>query len=316
MTEIAVLDGFTLNPGDLSWAELETLGSCRVYDRTDPAELIERAREAEIVLTNKTPLSRATLASLPALRYVGVMATGVNVVDLDAARERGLVVTNVPAYSTPSVVQMVFAHLLNLTQQVGRHARAVAAGRWSASPDFCFTETPLIELEGLSFGIVGLGRIGAAVAAVARSFGMRVLFHTPTEREGPEDCRWVPLPRLLSESDVVSLHCPLDETTRGLIDEHSLARMKPSAFLINTGRGPLVDEAALARALDEGRIAGAGLDVLAAEPPPADHPLLSAKNCFITPHIAWATRAARGRLMQVVVENVRAYQAGAPRNRV
>jgi glycerate dehydrogenase len=259
------------------------------------------------------------LAQLPQLRYVGVLATGYNVVDVEAARQRGVTVTNVPAYSTASVAQMVFALLLELTQQVGHHARLVREGRWTAAADFCFWDRPLVELEGLTLGIVGFGAIGRRVAALARAFGMKVLVHTAHPEKYQEtaegrDARFVDLDDLFRASDAVSLHCPLTEETRALVDARRLELMKPTAFLLNTGRGPLVDEAALAAALNAGRLAGAGLDVLSAEPPPAGNPLLQAANCCITPHIAWATRAARERLLAIAVANLRAFLAGQPQN--
>ncbi len=312
---IAVLDGYTLNPGDLSWAGLEALGSCTIHDRTAPAEVLPRAQGAAIVLTNKVALSSETLRALPQLRYVGVLATGYNVVDTGAARELGIVVTNVPAYSTASVAQLVFALLFELTLHTGHHDRRVRAGAWSASPDFTFRDRPLIELDGRTFGVVGYGRIGAAVTRIAAALGMQVLVHT---RSRPEvtavPVESVDLDTLFRRSDVVSLHCPLTPETRHLVDDARLSLMKPDAYLINTARGPLVDEAALFRALTENRLAGAGLDVLSSEPPPADHPLLAAPRCIITPHVGWGTTAARARLMREVVENVRAFLAGRPRN--
>ncbi len=312
---IVVLDGYTLNPGDLSWSALETLGACRVFDRAPPGETLARAADAEIALTNKTVLNADAIARLPKLRYIGVLATGYNVVDLAAARARGIVVTNVPGYSTASVVQLTFALLLELTHHVGAHADGVRAGRWSRSADFCYWDSPLVELAGLTLGLVGFGNVGRGVARAAAAFGMRVLVHTRTvPRTGLEGVDFADLETAFRQSDVVSLHCPLTEATRHLVNRERLAWMKPTAFLINTGRGPLVDEAALADALNNGRLAGAGLDVLSTEPPPADNPLLTAKNCVITPHIGWATRAARERLMQTAVENVRAFQAGQPRN--
>lgn len=316
--KIVVLDGYAMNPGDLSWEPLGNLGECRVFDRTLPEQVSERAAGAKIVLTNKVLLSRQTIAKLPALKYIGITATGTNVVDLQAARERGIPVTNVPAYSTRSVAQMVFALLLEMTQQVGHHARLVRQGQWSASPDFCFWERPLVELDGLTMGIVGAGAIGSTVARLAAAFGMKVLVHTRT----PEKHRaalgvevgFVDLETLFRKSDVVSLHCPLTSETAGMVNAERIGTMKPTAFLINTGRGPLIDEKALAEALNADRIAGAGLDVLSVEPPPGDNPLPGAKNCIITPHIAWATRAARERLMTTVVANVAAFLAGRETN--
>lgn len=312
---IVVLDGCTLNPGDLSWEPLEALGNCVIYERTRSEETVARARAAEIILTNKVILDRTVLQQLPALQYVGVTATGYNIVDVAAARERQIVVTNVPAYSTPSVVQMTFALLLELTHHVGDHARSVRAGRWSACPDFSFQECPLIELNGLTLGIVGFGAIGRGVADVAQALGMDVLVQTRhVPAEPAEQVQFVTLDHLLRSSDVVSLHCPLTPETRHLINADRLALVPPSAFLINTSRGPLVDEPALAEALNTGQLAGAAMDVLSTEPPPPDHPLLHARNCVITPHHAWATSAARERLMRVTVDNVRAFLEGKPRN--
>ena len=313
--KIVVLDGYTLNPGDLSWDELHSLGNCTVYDRTKPQDVLSRAGEAVIVLTNKTVLDRKVIESLTDMRYIGVMATGYNVVDLDAAAGRRIPVTNVPEYATNSVVQMVFALLLEMTQHVAYHAGTVRNGRWASSPDFCYWDKLLIELDGLTIGIVGFGRIGRAVASVARAFGMKVLVNDvkPVEPSAP-DITAVGQDELFRRSDVVSLHCPLTAETQGIINDGNLALMKQTAFLINTGRGPLVNEYDLAEALNSGRIAGAGLDVLTTEPPAADNPLITAKNCFITPHIAWATLAARTRLMKIVVDNVRAFIRGEPVN--
>lgn len=313
--QIVVLDGYTLNPGDLSWGRLEALGTCRTYDRTLPEEVIARAKPADIVLVNKVELPGEIVSRLPKLKYVGVLATGYNIVDVEAARRRNIPVTNVPAYGTDSVAQMVFAHLLNLTQRVGRHAGTVRQGRWTGSQDFCYWDFPLVELAGLTMGIVGFGRIGRATARLATAFGMQVLAHDViVPPDVPQTVETADLDRLFRRSDAVSLHCPLTPDTQNLVNADRLALMKRSAFLINTSRGPLVDEWALAEALNSGRIAGAGLDVLSTEPPPSDNPLLSAKNCFITPHIAWATKAARERLLETVVENVRAFLAGRPQN--
>jgi glycerate dehydrogenase len=284
-----------------------------VYDRTLPEETVARAAPAEIVLVNKVKISREIIAQSPRLRYIGVLATGYDIVDVAAARERGIPVCNVPDYATQSVVQMVFAHLLNLTLHVADHARGVAAGRWSRSPDFCYWDFPLVELAGLTMGVVGFGRIGRATAQVALAMGMNVLPCDKTAAASP-GVRFVELDELFRRSDVVSLHCPLTPETHHLVNAGRLAMMKRSAYLINTGRGPLVDEPALAAALRAGQIAGAGIDVLSIEPPPADHPLLTAPNCYITPHIAWATRAARERLLDVAVANVRSFLAGSPQN--
>ncbi len=312
---IVVLDGYTLNPGDLNWEGVEALGDCTVYDRSAPGEVFDRSREADIILTNKTVLNRDTIFSLPRLKYIGVMATGYNVVDVAAAKERGIPVTNVPEYGTKSVAQMAFALLLELARKAGGYSRTVHEGRWSACPDYCYWDAPLMELDGLVMGIVGYGRIGRETANLARAFGMRVLASArrDTIREEP-GAEFVPLDTLLGESDVVSLHCPLTPETSELINRDRLALMRKSAFLINTSRGGLVNEQDLAEALNTGQIAGAGLDVLSVEPPPPDNPLLTARNCVITPHIAWATLAARKRLMAAVVENVRAFLRGAPEN--
>lgn len=314
--KIVVLDGHTLNPGDLTWDPLRALaGSFELHPRSRPEEVVPRAAEAGIIITNKVVISREQIARLPALRYIGVSATGFNIVDVVAARERNIPVTNVPTYGTRSVAQMTFALLLELTQRVGHHAQTVREGRWTRSADFCYWDHPLIELDGLTMGIVGYGRIGRAVADLARAFGMRVLVASRSRGAGDESgVRFVALDELLAASDVVSLHCPLTPETRHLIDASRLARMRPTAFLLNTSRGPLIDEAALADALNHGRLAGAGLDVLAVEPPPESNVLLHARNCLVTPHIAWATRAARERLMETVVANVRAFLEGNPRH--
>lgn len=305
---IVVLDGYTLNPGDLSWDELRTLGELTVHDRTPADLLIARAQGARVVLTNKCPMAAATIDALPDLRYIGVLATGHNSVDGAAARLRGIPVCNVPAYGTRAVAQATIALLLELTNHVGHHAASVAAGRWSRSPDWCYWDYPLVELDGLTFGIIGAGCIGRATANIAGSLGMRIIFHS---RSAPDSC---PLETLLAESDVVSLHCPLNPATQALINASRLALMKPSALLLNTSRGPLVDEAAVADALNAGRLAGAAFDVLSLEPPRADNPLLGARNCLITPHIAWAAGATRKRLLQTVVSNVRAFLADSPTN--
>lgn len=304
---IVVLDGYTLNPGDLSWDALRELGSCEIYDRSAPDEIVPRSTSAEIVLTNKVKLNGEYMSSVPTLKYIGVTATGYNIVDVAAARERKVIVTNVPTYGTQSVAQMTFALLLELTQHVGHHAQSVREGRWTRSPDFCYWDYPLIELDGLTLGIIGFGRIGKMVGQLAEAFGMKVLTYS---RKQPV----AEMETLFRRSDIISLHCPLTPQTEHLVNEKRLAWMKPTAFLLNTSRGLLIDESALAKALNEGRIAGAGLDVLAVEPPTADNPLLRAKNCLITPHIAWATRAARSRLMEAVVENVRAFLAGESKN--
>ena len=305
---IVVLDGHTLNPGDLSWAELQSLGDCTIYDRTPHSETIKRAQGGEILLTNKTVLNKEIIAQLPCLKYIGVLATGYNVVDTIAAAHHGVWVTNVPAYSTNSVTQMVFAHILNFTNHVAEHSTSVRKGNWCTSKDFCYWETPLMELAGKTMGIVGLGKIGSAVATAARAFGMRVLaYNRSTPPIVQEGVVMTDLESVFRQSDIVSLHCPLNEQNQKFVNAELLGLMKSTAFFVNTSRGPLIDEAALADALNQGRIAGAGIDVLSKEPPSPDCPLLTAKNCFITPHIAWATRDARERLMRIAVDNLKAF---------
>ena len=312
---IVVLDGYTLNPGDLRWDALQSFGECNIYDRTYPGKVLERAGRAEIILTNKTVLDREIIGNLPDMKYIGVMATGYNVVDLETACERNIPVTNVPKYGTKSVAQMVFALLFELTQHVAHHAGTVRDGRWSANPDFCYWDYPLIELNGLTLGIIGFGSIGQTVSRIAHAFGMEVLIND-IRQVRPEDpgITFVDVDTIFRKSDVVSLHCPLTSETDGLVNADRLKLMKETAYLINTGRGPLVNEYDLAEALNSGKIAGAGIDVLTVEPPPADNPLFSAKNCFITPHIAWATRASRSRLMDIVVDNIRAFLRGTYQN--
>ena len=312
--KIVVLDGHTLNPGDLSWDAVHALGSCTIYERSTPAEVVSRACDAEAVLTNKTVLSAELLGALPKLRYIGVLATGYNVVDVAAARARGITVTNVPGYGTRSVAQHTMALLLELSNHVGLHARQSAMGTWSAARDFCYWDRPLRELDGLTMGIVGYGAIGRCVAGLARAFGMSVIATSRKRPEAETHLCWMPLDELLGSSDMVSLHCPLTDETRALISPRTLTLMKPGAFLINTSRGPLIDEPALAAALCAGQIAGAALDVLSTEPPPGDHPLLSAPNCLITPHQAWASGAARTRLLAAAAENLRAFLASRPVN--
>ena len=313
--KIVILDAYTANPGDLDWTALAALGQLKTHDRT-PSDLVAKhAADAEIVLTNKTVLSTETIRHLAKLRYIGVLATGYNVVDLAAAGACGVPVTNIPAYSTPAVAQMVFAHILHLTQHVASHAENVRTGDWASCPDFCFWNQPLTELSGQTFGIIGLGQIGRETAAIARAFGMRVIAHNHRPpREVPDGIEMVGLDELFAGSDVLSLHCPLTNKNHHLINTQRLTQMKPSALLINTARGPLVDTVALAQALHGGEIAGAGLDVMETEPPPADHPLYSAPNCHITPHIGWATQAARRRLIDIAVDNVKAFLDGQPRN--
>ncbi len=316
--KIVVLDGYGLNPGDMSWDAMQALADeFVVYDRTSPAELMERAQDAEVLITNKTLITAENIALLPALKYIGVLATGYNVVDIPAAAERGIVVTNIPAYSTRSVAQTVFAHLLHITQRVGHYADENRKGRWTASPDFCYWDTPLTELDGKVMGIVGMGNIGQATAQIAQAFGMKVMAFTSKPYTAlPTDIEKTDLDGLFKACDVISLHCPLTPDTHHLVNADRLKLMKSTAILINTGRGPLVDEQALADALNAGEIYAAGLDVLSVEPSRADNPLLTAQNCFITPHIAWATKEARTRLMNIAVENLRSWKMGQTVNNV
>lgn len=316
--KIVVLDGYTLNPGDLSWKDLEALGTVKIYDRTHPGEVVERATGAQIVLTNKTVLDGEALSQLPDLKYIGVLATGYNVVNLEAARRQGITVTNIPAYSTDSVAQMVFAHLLNITQRVGHYAEEVASGHWTKQADFSYWNTPLVELAGKTLGVIGLGHTGMATARIALAFGMQVLAYTSkSAAELPAGIRKADsLEQVFSDSNVVSLHCPLTETTKNLVNMERLKLMKREAVLINTGRGGLVNETDLAEALEKGLLAAAGVDVLSSEPPVPGHPLVGVKNCFITPHIAWATLEARQRLMGQAVRNIEAFLSGQPINTV
>ena len=312
---IVILDGYTANPGDLSWRGLEQTGEVTVYDRTSPSETVQRAANADIVLTNKVVLDREKIAQLPRLKYIGVLATGYNVVDIEAAHERGIIVTNVPAYSTESVAQMVFAHLLTVTNRTEHYAIQNRSGRWAANPDFCYWDFPQMELAGKTFGIVGLGNIGRRVAEIALAFGMKVKAMTSKSQDLlPAGIEKADLQTLLAAADVLSLHCPLTENTRHLINADTLRQMKPTAFLINTGRGPLIDDQAVADALQEGRLGAFCADVLTTEPPSSDNPLLSQPNAFITPHIAWASTEARTRLIQVATDNVRAFISGKPQN--
>ncbi len=309
--KIVVLYGYGLNPGDLSWKSFEELGECRVYDRTSANLVIERAHDAEAIITNKTVITAELMAKLPMLKYVGVLATGYNVVDVKAAKERGIVVTNIPAYSTESVAQMVFAHILTITQRVEYYTNENKKGRWCVNSDFCYWDTPLIELAGKRMGIVGFGNIGQATARIAQGFGMEVCVYTSkTANSLPTGVTKVTIDELFSTADVVSLHCPLTDSTQGMVNAERLKLMKPTSILINTGRGPLVNESDLANALNSGTIYAAGLDVLSCEPPTSENPLLSARNCFITPHVAWATKEARIRLMDKAVENLRCFQLG------
>ena len=320
--KIVILDGFTANPGDLSWdglKELGELGELEVYDRTAPEQLLERAKDAEILLTNKVIIDAKAMAALPSLRYIGVLATGYNVVDIEEAHKRGIVVTNIPAYSTMSVAQMVMAHLLNITNQVALHADAVKNGEWQASPDFSFSKSPLIELDELTFGIVGLGNIGKQVAKMAQSMGMKVMAISSKSEEVLREMgirKASNYEQLFSEADIVSLHCPLTDETRHLVNSERLALMKPTAILINTGRGPLLDEQAVSDALSAGKLYAVGVDVLEKEPPRKGSPLISAPRCYITPHIAWASAAARRRLIDIATQNVAAFMQGKSLNRI
>ena len=315
--KIVVLDGYTLNQGERDWEELNELGEVTVHDRTVQEDVVRRAAGAEVVLTNKVVLNRSAIEHLPDLKYVGVLATGYNIVDLDAARERGIVVTNIPAYSTDSVVQMAFAHILNIALRVGHYAREVQNGVWSAQPDFSYRDTPLIELKGKRIGLIGFGHIGQAMAKVASAFGMKVVVcpHNMNMKL-PKEYEKAKLNDVFSTCDIVSLHCPLTSETKEMVNSFRLSLMKQGAILINTGRGGLIDEKALEQALMSGKLLGAGLDVLSSEPPSPGNPLLKLKNCFITPHIAWATHEARERLMAQVVENLKAWMNGTPINNV
>lgn len=313
--KIVVLDGYAANPGDVSWEAMQSLGELTVYDRTAPDEVLERTAEADAVLTNKVVITAAMMAQLPALKYIGVLATGYNVVDVKAAREQGIIVTNIPAYSTDSVAQLTFAHILNITHRVGHYASQNRQGRWSSNPDFVYWDTPLIELSGKTMGIVGLGSIGMKVATIARQFGMDVFALTSKNSSDlPQGLQKTTLDGLLAISDVLSLHCPLTDDTYHLIDAKALSKMKPGAILINTGRGPLVDEEAVAKALESGQLMAYGADVMSVEPPQPSNPLLRCPNAYLTPHIAWATFEARQRLMQIAVDNLQCFIDGQPQN--
>ena len=316
--KIVVLDGYCLNPGDLDWSGLEALGEVVVHDRTAGTDILTRAAGADALLTNKAPLSRETQAKLPNLKYIGVLATGYNIVDLAAATERGIVVTNIPTYGTASVGQHAIALLLALTNRIAEHAAAARDGGWAKNPDWSLALTPLMELSGKTLGIVGFGRIGQQTGRIGHALGMKIQAHDMNMNQDPGDYpfAWISLKGLLEESDVVSLHCPLFPETQGMINEQTLKRMRRNAILLNTSRGPLVDEAALADALNNGVIAGAGLDVLNEEPPVSGSPLLTAKNCIVTPHIAWATKEARSRLLDIAVNNLKAWIAGKPENQL
>jgi glycerate dehydrogenase len=313
--KIVILDGYTANPGDLSWKALEEMGALKVYERTKPEETIDRAKDAEVVLTNKVLLKRQEIEQLPKLRYIGVLATGYNVVDLEAAREHGIIVTNVPAYSTLSVAQMVFSHLLTVTNHTEHYARQNREGKWTASPDFSYMDMPVTELAGKTFGIVGLGNIGQRVAMIAAAFDMSVVAYTSKSVDQlPPYIQKRTLDEVLAESDVLSLHCPLTPDTQHLVNRQTLQKMKPSAILINTGRGPLISDQDVADALNNNRLKAFCADVLTEEPPKADNPLLRCENAYITPHIAWASSEARVRLLDVAINNVRAFLDGKPQN--
>ncbi len=313
--KIVVLDGYAANPGDMSWDNLKALGDCTIYDRTAPEEVVERAAGAEVILTNKTVITAELMDALTELKYIGVLATGYNIVDTVAAKSHGILVTNIPAYSTDSVAQMVFSHILNIYQQVQHHSDEVHKGRWTNSENFCFWDTPLIELRDKKIGLVGLGHTGYTTARIAIGFGMQVYaFTSKSHFQLPPEIKKLELDQLFEECDIISLHCPLTPETNELVNAHRLGLMKPSAILINTGRGQLINEQELADALNKGQIYAAGVDVLSSEPPRADNPLLSAKNCYITPHIAWASVNARERLMNIAITNIQAYQSGKPEN--
>lgn len=316
MHKIVVLDGYVLNPGDLSWKPLESLGSVTVYDRTPAEKIVERIADADIILTNKTPITRQTLLDCPSVKYVGALATGFNTIDIAAAKELGVAVTNVPAYSTDAVAQFTMALLLEVCHHVGEHSRGVMAGDWVKSIDFCYWQYPQIELAGKTFGIIGMGKIGQAAGKLADAFGMKVLYHAHHARELPYPATFCSLEDLLAQSDVISLHCPLTDETAAIINPHTISMMKKDAILLNTARGPLVDEQAVADALKEGKLTGYAADVVGREPMAADSPLLGAPRCILTPHIAWASHAARGRLMDVAIGNVFAFCEGKRQNRV
>lgn len=310
---IAILDSYALNPGDLSWDELEKLGKVEIYDRTSPELIVERASNAEIVLTNKVRFTREIINSLPKLKYIGVQATGYDIIDIKSASEKGIIVTNIPSYSTASVAQMVFAHLLNITNQVAHYASENRKGRWANNPDFCYWDNPLRELDGKQIGIIGLGNTGMATAKIAHSFGMKIVAYTSKDSL-PDWIEKMDKEELFATSDIVSLHCPLNEATREMINAQRLKTMKKSAILINTGRGPLVNDADVANALNQDIIAAYATDVLSIEPPSSENVLFNAKNCYITPHIAWATVEARQRLMKINIENIKAFLNGKPIN--
>lgn len=313
--KIVILDGYSVNPGDLSWEELEACGELTVYDRTNTEDILKRTKNADAILTNKVVISSEIIDKLPNLKYIGVLATGYNVVDIEAAKKRGITVTNVPAYSTNSVVQMTFAHILNLTNRVAHYAHENRKGKWSASPDFCYWDTNLGEIAGKTLGVVGLGNIGYKVACIARDFGMDVFACTSkNSADLPDGIQKVTFNGLLGISDILTLHCPLTPQTKEMINKDTLSQMKRGALLINTGRGALVNDKDVAQALCEGQLGGYGADVMPQEPPKPDNPLLSAHNAYLTPHIAWATLEARKRLVSIASANVAAFVQGSPKN--
>ena len=315
--KLVILDSYTENPGDLSWDWLkDVVDEYEIYESTPPDKVIERSLDADILVTNKVPVDRTRIENLPKLKFIAVLATGYNIIDCEAAKEHGIAVSNIPAYSTDGVAQLVFAFLLELTNQVGLHSKSVNDGEWSRSPYFCYWKTPLVELRNKVFGIIGFGKIGSAVAEIANAFGMKVKAYSPHTRaySGFGKVDFVSLDEVIETSDVISLHCPLTNETNGLVNAEFLSRMKKTAYLINTSRGPVVNESDLRNALDSGFIAGAGVDVLSSEPPKEDNPLIGAKNCFITPHIAWASLEARTRLMNIFKDNVKGFVSGKPIN--
>ncbi|WP_333648579.1 D-2-hydroxyacid dehydrogenase [Lacrimispora sp.] len=314
--KIVILDGYTENPGDLSWSGMEQIGEVTVYDRTPQELIIQRIGDAEAVYTNKTPLTKSTLEACPSIKYIGVLATGYNVVDIEAAKERGIPVSNIPSYGTEAVAQFTIALLLELCHHIGDHSRSVMAGDWTRSEDFCYWNYPLTELAGKTMGIIGFGRIGQAVAKIAQALGMKILAYSRTREEGleTETCRYAELDELLANSDVISLHCPLHPDTQGMINKETIAKMKDHVMILNSSRGPLIVEEDLKEALNSGKVGGAAVDVVSAEPMKADNPLLKARNCIITPHIAWAPKETRQRLMNIAVDNLRAYAEGCPQN--
>lgn len=314
--KIVILDGYTENPGDLSWSGMEQFGEVTVYDRTPQELIIKRIGDAEAVYTNKTPLTKSTLEACPSIKYIGVLATGYNVVDIEAAKERGIPVSNIPSYGTEAVAQFTIALLLELCHHIGDHSRSVMAGDWTRSEDFCYWNYPLTELAGKTMGIIGFGRIGQAVAKIAQALGMKILAYSRTREEGleTETCRYAELDELLANSDVISLHCPLHPDTQGMINKETIAKMKDHVMILNSSRGPLIVEEDLKEALNSGKVGGAAVDVVSAEPMKEDNPLLKARNCIITPHIAWAPKETRQRLMDIAVDNLRAYAEGCPQN--